>query len=94
MDVQIVLAFIIYFTVLLSIGFYFWKKNKTEKSFVLGNQSLNYWVTAISAQTSDMSSWLFLAYPAAIYMNGLFESWTAIGLIVFMFLNWQFVAKK
>lgn len=91
---QIILSFIIYFLVLLVIGIYFYKKNNTEKEFALGNRSLNYWVTAISAQTSDMGSWLFLAYPAIIYTSGLFEAWTAIGLVIFMFLNWHFVAKK
>lgn len=91
---QIVISFIIYFIALLAVGIYFYKKNKTENSFALGGRSLNYWVTAISAQTSDMGSWLFLAYPAVIYTKGIFEAWTAIGLVFFMFLNWHFIAKK
>src|SRR3990167_3995537 len=90
----LILAFIAYFIVLLSIGIAFYQSNKEEKSFALGNRSLNYWVTAISAQTSDMGSWLFMGYPALIFTNGLFEAWTAIGLVAIMALNWYFIAPK
>jgi sodium/proline symporter len=51
-------------------------------------------LTALSAHASDMSSWLFLAYPAQIFKDGVFYSWAAIGLTGFMFLNWQFIAPK
>lgn len=91
---QIIISFIVYFSALLSVGFYFFKKNKNEKSFLVANRSLNYWVTAISAQMSDMGSWLFLGYPAIVFTNGLIESWTAIGLVVFMYLNWKLIAPK
>ena len=91
---QIVISFIVYFAALLLTGFYFLKKNRSEKSFLVANRSLNYWVTAISAQTSDMGSWLFLGYTGAVFANGLSEAWTAIGLVVFMYLNWHFVAPK
>ena len=91
---QIVISFIVYFAALILTGFYFLNKNKSEKSFLIANRSLNYWVTAISAQTSDMSSWLFLGYTGAVFSNGLSEAWTAIGLVIFMYLNWHFVAPK
>ena len=94
MNYQILIAFGIYFCILLAIGLFFYFKSKTESNFILGNRSVNYWVTAISAQSSDMGSWLFLAFPAAIYSKGLIELWTAIGLVVFMFLNWQFIAPR
>lgn len=61
---------------------------------MLGNRSMNYWVTAISTQASDMSDWLFMAYPGLIYALGLFNVWIALGLLVFMFLNWQFIAPR
>ncbi len=89
-----IISFIIYFCSLTSIGIYFYHKNKNASDYIIGNRSLNYWVTAIATQASDMGSWLFLAFPAAIFMNGMFEFWTAIGLISFMFLNWQFIAPK
>lgn len=87
-------AFVIYFVTLTSIGIYFYHRNKNASDYIIGNRSLNYWVTAIATQASDMGSWLFLAFPAAIFTNGMFEFWAAIGLITFMFLNWQFIAPK
>jgi sodium/proline symporter len=61
---------------------------------MVGNRSINYWVTAIGAQASDMGSWLFFGFPVAVYQKGLFELWTAIGLVCFMYLNWQYIAPR
>jgi sodium/proline symporter len=94
MNIIMFSAFILYFFVLLSIALYFYRKIKTASDFIIGSRSVNYWVTAIATQASDMGSWLFLAFPAAIYTQGLFEAWTAIGLIFFMFLNWHFIAPR
>ena len=55
---------------------------------------MNYWVTAISACASDMSIWLFMGLPIAVFSQGMLQAWVAIGLIVFMFLSWQFLAPK
>lgn len=88
------ISFAIYFCILSAIGIYFYHRNNNVTDYSLGDRSLNYWVTAIATQASDMGSWLFLAFPAAIYTTGLFEFWTAIGLVVFMFLNWHFIAPK
>lgn len=60
----------------------------------MGNRSLNYWVTALAAHASDMSSWLFMAYPAMIFLFGLEKIWIAVGLLVCMYCNWHFVAPK
>jgi SSS family solute:Na+ symporter len=87
-------TFIAYFIVLLSIAFFSYQKQKSETDFLIGNRSLNFWLTALSAHASDMSSWLFLGYPALIYGTGLFSAWAAIGLTFFMFLNWHFIAPK
>lgn len=87
-------AFSIYFSILLSIGIYFYRKNKNQADFSLANRSLNYWLTAISAQASDMSDWLFMAYPGIIFSQGLTEIWIAVGLVFFMFLTWHFIAPK
>lgn len=83
-----------YFAVLLLVAFLSVKRQRSDTDFILGNRSLNFWLTALSAHASDMSSWLFLAYPAMIFTTGLFSSWAAIGLTLFMFLNWQFVAPR
>lgn len=94
MNIIMFSAFILYFLILLCIALFFYRKVTTASDFIIGNRSVNYWVTAVATQASDMGSWLFLAFPAAIYTQGLFESWTAIGLVFFMFLNWQFIAPR
>lgn len=55
---------------------------------------MNFWLTAVAAHASDMSSWIFMGYPAVIFAVGLFNVWVAVGLVLFMFLNWQFVAPR
>src|SRR3990167_200061 len=87
-------AFFIYSMLLISIGIYFYHQNKSQTDFDLGGRKLNYWATAISAQASDMSDWLFMGFPGAIYALGCIEIWTAIGLVFFMFLNWHFIAPR
>jgi sodium/proline symporter len=87
-------AFSLYFAVLLSIGIYFYKKTKNQSDFSLGNRSLNYWLTAIAAQASDMSDWLFMAFPGAIYLLGFSSIWVAISLALFMFFTWQYIAPQ
>ncbi len=87
-------SFSLYFAILFSIGAYFYKKTKTQSEFSLGNRSLNYWLTAIAAQASDMSDWLFMGLPGAIYLLGISGIWFAFGLALFMFLTWHFIAPQ
>jgi sodium/proline symporter len=94
MDNQILVSFAAYFLIILLIGVISYKKQKNDSDFIVGNRSLNFWVIALSAHASDMSSWLFMGFPAAIMIGGLHNWWIALGLIVGMLLNWQFVAKK
>lgn len=94
MDIQTFTAFAIYFLILLAIGWFSYKKQLTDSDFIVGNRSLNFWVIALSAHASDMSSWLFMAFPAAIMILGFSQIWIAVGLLLGMFLNWQFVATK
>jgi len=94
MYMSIFAAFLLYFLILIGIAFIVYHRTKKAADFMLGDRSMNYFMTAIAAQASDMSSWLFLAFPAAVFANGLFEFWTAIGLIIFMYLNWTFIAPK
>jgi sodium/proline symporter len=88
------IPFAAYFCILLAIGLISHHKQTSSADFIVGNRSLNFWVTALSAHASDMSSWLFMAFPAAIFLGGLSQAWIAIGLLMGMLLNWQFVAKK
>jgi SSS family solute:Na+ symporter len=94
MNTYYLTAFVGYFAFFLGISIFFYKKNSSANSFLLGNRSMNYWVTALTTQASDMSDWLFMAYPGLIYGLGLFNLWVAIGLVVFMFLNWHFIAPR
>ncbi|MGA8163570.1 MAG: sodium/proline symporter [Waddliaceae bacterium] len=94
MITQIILAFFIYFGILLVIGVISHRKQTSNAEFIVGSRSLNFWLTALSAHASDMSAWLFMALPMVVYLQGLSGSWIAIGLLAGMFFNWQFVAAK
>ena len=94
MNAPVVLAFLCYFGVLLGIGFFAHKRSQTESDFVLGDRSVNFWLTALSAHASDMSAWLFMSFPAAMYIGGVSSAWIGLGLVIGMFLNWQFIAEK
>lgn len=94
-DMALKLAtFIGYFVVLLGVALLSYRKQRSESDFIIGGRSLNFWLTALSAHASDMSSWLFLGYPALVFTTGMSGAWAAIGLTVFMFLNWHFVAPR
>lgn len=94
MHAQILISFFAYFCILLAIGLISHRKQTTAADFIVGNRSLNFWVTALSAHASDMSGWLFMGFPGAIFIGGLSQAWIAPGLMLGMLLNWQFVAKK
>lgn len=87
-------AFALYFSFILAIGITLYSKKLSSADFILGNRSLNYWVTALAAHASEMSSWLFMAYPSMIFLYGINKIWIAVGLTVCMFLNWHFIATK
>ncbi|KKP35727.1 MAG: hypothetical protein UR26_C0002G0027 [candidate division TM6 bacterium GW2011_GWF2_32_72] len=93
---SILISFGIYFITLFLIGMFssFKKRPQSDQDFFLGGRSLGPIATAIAAQASEMSIWLFLALPGTIYLNGLFESWLAVSLVIFMFLNWQIIAPR
>jgi sodium/proline symporter len=93
MNPSVILAALLYFSLLLLIGLIsYWRFGRNSSDMSLGGRSLNYFVTAIAAHASDMSAWLFMAYPAAIYSQGALQLSTAFGLILFMYLNWHYVA--
>lgn len=94
MTTQYLLSFIAYFSILLSIGYISHHKQTSNAEFIVGNRSLNFWVTALSAHASDMSAWLFMGLPMAVYLQGLSGSWIGIGLLTGMFFTWQLIAKK
>jgi sodium/proline symporter len=88
------IAIACYIALLLAIGLISYQRHLSSSDFIMGGRSMNYWLTALAAHASDMSSWLFMGYPAVIVAGGLFNAWTAIGLLLFMFLNWQLIAPR
>ncbi len=91
----IVIAIVVYLCLMLLIGISFSKKNNNTDDFYLGGRKLGPFVTAMSAEASDMSSWLLLGLPGVAYLTGICDAaWTAIGLAVGTYLNWLFVSKK
>lgn len=87
---------ILYFVAMLAIGvvFFFRSKSKTDKDYFLGGKSMGPWVTALSAQASDMSAWLLMGLPGSILAFGFGEVWIGIGLAIGTALNWILVAHR
>ena len=90
------LALIIYFVAMLGIGtlFFFKSKSSSDKDYFLGGRSMGPWVTAMSAQASDMSAWLLMGLPGSILAFGLGQAWIGIGLAIGTALNWILVARR
>ncbi len=89
------LAFILYFIVIIGIGIYFFLKTKGGMGqYFLGGRQLNSWVIALSAQASDMSAWLLMGLPGSLFAFGLGKVWIAIGLAIGTYLNWLFTAER
>lgn len=91
---EIATMFIAYSALMLYIGFYFYRKNKSSEDYFLGGRSLGPVISALSAGASDMSGWLLMGLPGALYLGGFIESYIAIGLTIGATLNWSFVAKR
>ena len=87
-------TFIVYFILLLSIGWYFYNKTGNLADYLIGGRKMNRWVTALSAQASDMSGWLLMGLPGAVFLLGPSQSWIAIGLFVGTVVNWIVVAPR
>ena len=93
--VCMLITIVCYLAMMVIIGFVFSNKNKSSDDFYLGGRHLGPLVTAMSAEASDMSSWLLLGLPGLALATGLAEaSWTAIGLAVGTYINWLIVAKR
>lgn len=95
--ITIAIVFIIYLALMVAIGFKFYSKTSNLSDYFLGGRNLGSWLTALSAQASDMSGWLLIGLPGTAYViyAGTSEAiWTAIGLVIGTYLNWLFVAKR
>ncbi|MXP46085.1 sodium/proline symporter PutP [Altererythrobacter luteolus] len=84
-----------YFILMIAIGLYAWRKSTDDsEGYLLGGRNLHPAVAALSAGASDMSGWLLLGLPGALYAAGLVEAWIGIGLFVGAFFNWWIVAPR
>ena len=89
----ILLAFALYLLLMVVVGAVFAKKNTNSEDYFLGGRNLGAFVAALSAQASDMSGWLLMGLPGAIYAFGTNQAWIAIGLFIGTVLNWIFVCR-
>ncbi|MBD9424467.1 sodium/proline symporter PutP [Pseudomonas sp. PDM15] len=88
------ITFVVYIAAMVFIGLFAYLRTKNLSDYILGGRSLGSFVTALSAGASDMSGWLLMGLPGAVYLSGLSEGWIAIGLIAGAWLNWLFVAGR
>ncbi len=89
----LLISFILYFCLVLAISFVAYKVTANLSDYILGGRRLGGAVAALSAGASDMSAWLLLGLPGAVYTFGLNQCWLPIGLIIGAYLNWLFIAK-
>lgn len=95
MNGLVIFSMACYMALVVGIGIYYSRKNKTSDDYFIGGRGLGPWVTAMSAEASDMSSWLLMGLPGLAYLKGFGDAgWTAIGLILGTYLNWKFVAAR
>ncbi|MFV0252653.1 MAG: sodium/proline symporter PutP [Beutenbergiaceae bacterium] len=88
------LALAIYFAGMLLIGYFAARRTKDHEDYMLAGRNLPPWAAALSAGASDMSGWLVMGLPGAIYAAGLIEAWIAVGLMIGAYLNWLLVAPR
>lgn len=88
----LIVTFAAYLLLMVGLGFAAWKRTRTFDDYILGGRSLGSYVTALAAGASDMSGWLMMGLPGALYLSGASEAWIAIGLIIGAWCNWKYVA--
>ena len=88
----LLVTFAAYLLLMVGIGFVAWRRTRTFDDYILGGRSLGSFVTALAAGASDMSGWLMMGLPGALYLGGASEGWIAIGLVIGAWANWRWVA--
>ncbi|MAB14117.1 MAG: sodium:proline symporter, partial [Parvibaculum sp.] len=89
-----IIALVLYLLAMLGVGMAAYRLTKNLSDYILGGRSLGAAVTALSAGASDMSGWLMLGLPGALYASGLNQVWIALGLSFGALANWRFVARR
>ena len=93
-DAPILVTFVAYLILILFLGIKAYRRTHSLDDYILGDRKLGSVVTALSVGASDMSGWLLLGLPGAIYLSGLSEIWIGIGLVLGAYCNWLFVSKR
>lgn len=93
-EITIIVVVCFYFAVAILIGLHYYKKSESISDYILGGRSLNPYVTALSAQASDMSGWLLMGLPGSIYLAGMGKLWLGIGLCIGSYFSWIIIAKR
>ena len=91
-NLPLLVTFSAYLLLMVGIGFVAWRRTRTFDDYILGGRSLGSFVTALAAGASDMSGWLMMGLPGALYLGGASEGWIAIGLVIGAWANWRYVA--
>ncbi|TLS36027.1 sodium/proline symporter PutP [Pseudalkalibacillus caeni] len=94
MNIATLITFIVYLVGMLAIGIAAYRLTSDLSDYVLGGRRLGGSVAALSAGASDMSSWLLLGLPGAMYAGGMSQIWIGVGLAIGAYLNWQFIATR
>ena len=89
-----IIAIVIYLAIMLAIGWWGYRQTSQYDDYVLGGRGLPPFVAALSAGASDMSGWLLMGLPGALFLTGMSEAWMAIGLLIGAWANWKFVAPR
>ncbi len=93
-NIIVLCAFAAYMILMIVIGFICSKGTKNNEDYFLGGRNLGGWTAALSAQASDMSGWLLMGLPGAVYVAGTGEAWIAVGLLIGTILNWYIVSAR
>ncbi|QLE85039.1 sodium/proline symporter PutP [Shewanella sp. Scap07] len=93
-ELPILITFVGYLVLMMAIGLWAYKATDSVDDYILGGRGMGPAVTALSVGASDMSGWLLLGLPGAVYLGGLGEAWIGIGLVMGAYLNWLFVARR
>lgn len=84
----------IYFAAMIWIGYYAYRRTTDHSDYMLAGRKLPPWAAGLSAGASDMSGWLMMGLPGALYVSGMIEAWIAVGLTIGAYLNWRLVAPR
>ena len=94
MKIWSIIAIAIYLFILLIIGYYSYRKTSNLSDYMLGDRGLGPMVTALSAGASDMSGWMLMGLPGAVYLTGISSLWLGLGLTIGAYLNYRLLAPR